>query len=337
MLREGGFLLRFGILLGCLALAAVNTGNNLLYLIFSIMIAVAAVSFFVTGRSLARVRADLQLPEEVVAGEPFLLGLRTEARPGRLPSPWARALVTGPEGALPELELPALAPGDRTVVCGPARVSLRGVHRGMKVTLRSRYPFNLFARSRRVRQGSALVVTPRRFPIRSLKVPTPDSAGSVAASRPGDGTELHNIRDYTPVDDARHIDWKASARMDRPMLREFEREHERALDLVLDESPFRGARPGAFDAMMETAASILDHCAESGIRARLLVAGPGAEAVALEGRDAMIHLAGAAPRTGPLPQLYGRGTAGVPRVILSLNPEIRTSFEIHWQDRRPEP
>ena len=71
MLREGGFLVRFGVLLGCLALAAVNTGNNLLYLIFSIMIAVAAVSFVLTGRSLRRVEAVLEVPEEV----PEVLGV----------------------------------------------------------------------------------------------------------------------------------------------------------------------------------------------------------------------------------------------------------------------
>ncbi|HXI03437.1 MAG TPA: hypothetical protein VNI57_09695, partial [Candidatus Saccharimonadales bacterium] len=90
MADRGGFLLRFGLLLGCLALAAVNTGNNLLYLILSLLLAVAIVAFAITGRSLRRVDARLLMPEEVAAGRPFMLGVEAAAAAGRLPSPWAR-------------------------------------------------------------------------------------------------------------------------------------------------------------------------------------------------------------------------------------------------------
>jgi len=293
------------------------------------------VAFIVTGRSLKRVDARLRMPEEAVAGSPFMVGLEASALPGAFPSPWARAVVTGPEGPFPGMDLPALPPGGRAVVCATARVASRGIHDGLGLSLQSTYPFSLFRRTRRIRPGGALVVTPRRHPIRALRVTTPDARGSVTAARPGDGMDLHNIRDYTPEDDARHIDWKASARMDRPMLREFERENERALDLVLDESPHRQARAGEFDAIVETAASILEHCRAGGIRARLIVAGGGSQPVSLEGREAMLHLAGAQPKPGPLPHLYGPARTGVPRIVLSLNPSLRTPFEIDWEEGGP--
>jgi uncharacterized protein (DUF58 family) len=333
--ETGGFLFRFGLLLGCLALAAVNTGNNLLYLIFSIMIAVAVVAFALTEWSLRRLRARLQIPEEVIAGRPFLLGLEATASEGKFPAPWARATVRGLPDPVAPLSIPAMAPGGRAVVCATARISRRGVHTKLAVNLQSAYPFNLFSRGRLVRQESSVVVTPRRHSIRSLAVPSPASRGQVAASYPGEGIELFNIRDYTPEDDARRIDWKASARLDRPMLREFEREHERTLDVVLDERPVEGATPGAFDELVETAASLLDHCCDQGVRSRLIVGAENGGYEALEGRSAMVHLAGAEPRARRRPPLHGDGHGGFPRVVLSLDPRLRTPFEVEWGESEP--
>lgn len=337
MRETRGFVIRFGLLAGCLALAAVNTGNNLLYLVLSLMIALVATAWALASRSLRRVEVRLRAPEEVVAGRPFLVGVEVTARPGRLPSPWARASLRGLEGDLPELDLPALPPGERSVACATARAARRGIHRDMRLELTTSYPFGLLARRRSIPQAEPLVVTPRRFAIRSLKLPDPDSRGSERVSRPGEGTDLFNLRDYTPVDDARRIDWKATARVNRPMLREFEREREIHLDLVLDERPSREASPAAFERMVETAASILDHCRESGIRARLIVAGDGREASSLEGRGAMSYLAQAQPRSGLQPHLYGPPRGGAPRVVLSMNHEMATPMEIDWKEARPWP
>lgn len=334
-LEGRGFAIRFGLLAACLALAAVNTGNNLLYLVLSLMIALVAVGWGLASRSLRRLDVHVRAPDQVEAGRPFLVGVEIAGRPGRLPSPWARASLEGLEADLPALDLPALPPGGRSVACATGRVARRGIHRDLRLELITSYPFGLLARRRSVPCAEPLVVTPRRFAIRHLRLPVPDDRGSRGASRPGEGTDLFNIRDYTPEDDARRIDWKASARVNRPMLREFEREREASLDLVLDERPSREAPPGAFDRMMETAASILDHCRDAGIRARLIVAGDGREAAALEGPAAMTHLAGAEPRPGRQPQLYGPPAAGIPRVVLSLSPEMATPLEIDWKEGRP--
>ncbi|MGZ4411591.1 MAG: DUF58 domain-containing protein, partial [Gaiellaceae bacterium] len=40
----------------------------------------------------------------------------------------------------------------------------------------------------------------------------------------GRGTEFERIRDYTPDDEYRQIDWKATARRQRPMTRVYEAE-----------------------------------------------------------------------------------------------------------------
>lgn len=335
MPHRSGFLWRFFLLLLCLLAAAVNTGNNLLYLILSIMVAVAAVSFFVAGRSLRRLEAGLHLPEEVAAGKSFLFGVEATAPEGSFPTPWAEASIAGLPGETPPIALPSLPPGDRTVVSGSARASRRGVHDRIRLDLSSRYPYGLFRRRRRGRPGRELIVTPRRRPIRDLTIHAPASRGDVQSGRPGEGSELFNIREYTTQDDARHIDWKASARLHRPMLKEFEQEQERALELILDERDGGGEGDDAFERLVETAASILDHCEEKGIRGRLMVPRDDGGSEDLEGRSAMIYLAEVRRREGaPDPERIPRTSSAVPRIVLSLDPAARTSIHVEWADRR---
>jgi uncharacterized protein (DUF58 family) len=332
MKDRSGLLWRFILLLICLMAAAVNTGNNLLYLILSLMIAVAIVSFALTGRALKRLRAVLHIPEEVVAGRPFIFGVEAIAPRGRFPSPWADAALTGLPGEAPALAIPSLGPGARTVVSASGRALRRGVHDGLRLDLTSRYPFGLFQRRREVRAGAALVVTPRRRRIRSLTVHAPADRGALRTGRPGEGSDLFNIRDYTTQDDARHIHWRASARLHRPMLKEFEREQERALDVVLDE---RGdAGPGedeAFERLVETAASLLDHAEEKGIRGRLVVSQGDSGIETLEGRAAMIYLASVRRRAdAPPPDRLDEGGGDIPRIVLSLDPSARTEIHVEW-------
>jgi hypothetical protein len=50
----------------------------------------------------------------------------------------------------------------------------------------------------------------------------------------GRGHELHSLRDYLHTDSARFVDWKVTAKAGRLVVREFAREDERRVMLVLD-------------------------------------------------------------------------------------------------------
>jgi uncharacterized protein (DUF58 family) len=50
----------------------------------------------------------------------------------------------------------------------------------------------------------------------------------------GAGHDLHSLREYFPQDDVRRIDWKATARSRRLMVREFTAEDEWRVHVVLD-------------------------------------------------------------------------------------------------------
>ena len=63
-------------------------------------------------------------------------------------------------------------------------------------------------------------------------------SGEMASHFRGRGHELHSLREYVPTDSARFVDWKVSAKQAQLVVREFAREDERRVMLVLD--PFIG-------------------------------------------------------------------------------------------------
>lgn len=60
----------------------------------------------------------------------------------------------------------------------------------------------------------------------------------------GRGTEFERIREYTPDDEYRHIDWKATARRHRPMSRVYEVERSQNVFIVLDAGRMMAGRIG---------------------------------------------------------------------------------------------
>jgi hypothetical protein len=75
----------------------------------------------------------------------------------------------------------------------------------------------------------------------------------------GRGTELYRIREATPQDPGRFVDWKATAKTGQLKVREFTREDERRLRLVFDNpEPGRVSMP-AYERAVSLAASLACH------------------------------------------------------------------------------
>src|SRR5487761_200383 len=61
-------------------------------------------------------------------------------------------------------------------------------------------------------------------------------AGGYRTAQRGPGTDLAALRAYVEGDDARHIDWNVTARLNEPQLRVFNEDRELTVWLVLDRS-----------------------------------------------------------------------------------------------------
>ena len=61
----------------------------------------------------------------------------------------------------------------------------------------------------------------------------------------GTGIDFADLREYTPEDDVRHIDWNVTARLDEPYVRQYTEDRDLTAWLVLDQSASMrfGGRP----------------------------------------------------------------------------------------------
>ena len=81
-------------------------------------------------------------------------------------------------------------------------------------------------------------------------------AGGYRTANRGTGTDLAGLREYAAGDDARHIDWSATARLNEPQLRLFTEDRELTVWLVLDRSASMSVGPpgrGKHDVLTELA------------------------------------------------------------------------------------
>ncbi len=97
----------------------------------------------------------------------------------------------------------------------------------------------------------------------------------------GRGTEFERIRDYTPDDEYRQIDWKATARRHRPMTRVYEVEKSQNVFLVLDAGRMMAGRVGKLAKLdyAVNAALMLAHVAlKAGDRVGLMIVSDSVDA-----------------------------------------------------------
>ena len=76
----------------------------------------------------------------------------------------------------------------------------------------------------------------RRLEWRVLRRLDGQLQGGHRTVRPGSGVDVTGVREYTPEDDARHIDWNVTARLDVPHIRLYAEDRELMVWLVLDRS-----------------------------------------------------------------------------------------------------
>lgn len=135
--------------------------------------------------------------------------------------------------SLLELELPAHGSDSLTYTARPTR---RGEFTWGQIQVRQLGRWRLAWHGWTLPQTQQVAIYPDLVGLRALSLRlTLQSAGNLRqARRLGMGTEFAELRDYSPGDDIRLIDWKATARRDRPLIRVLEPEQEQTLIVLLD-------------------------------------------------------------------------------------------------------
>jgi len=236
--REGWIYLA-GLLL--VALAALNTGNNLLFLILASLIALVLMSGIVSSIILSGVEMRLVLPEHIFAGQPVRAVVELENQKLTLPSFSLRVEAAQEKGsatAAAILERPVYFPylpkQDRVQQTVPLTFQRRGVYRQDAFRIATRFPFGFLQKSRRLDLKTEALVYPSVEPTAEYIEILPVIQGALESVTKGRGLDLYALRDYVHTDSARLVHWKASARSGSLMVREFTREEDARVLLVLD-------------------------------------------------------------------------------------------------------
>ena len=271
------------------AFAAWNTGNNLLFLVFSILTSTIFVSWMAGKAGLRDLVVSARFPDHIFAGESAPVIVTVHNRKKLLPSFSVLVEARGQfETVLEASFRKKSAPVARRALSyftyiphragAEQRIEQTFENRGLVVItgfeLSSRFPFGFFRLRRKLKARDVdIVVYPKIQPADDELHLLPMNAGRVASNTRG--FDLLALRDYEPQDDLRYIDWKATARSSRLTVREYSSEDERrvtiAMDLVRPPDADQKDFLTRFERQVTNAASLTSHFISEGAELRLVL------------------------------------------------------------------
>ncbi|MCC2671614.1 MAG: hypothetical protein K0Q72_4085, partial [Armatimonadetes bacterium] len=142
----------------------------------------------------------------------------------------------------------SVRPGQEAVITYTVTPNARGRFQFGDIHVRlQQYP-HLVVRQIRIAAGTEVRIYPDLREVARYEVMARRSRleelGVHRSRLAGRGTEFERIRDYTPDDEYRQIDWKATARRSRPMTRVYEVERSQSVFIVLDAGRMMAGRVG---------------------------------------------------------------------------------------------
>jgi len=260
--RDGWFFLVVTMAIG---LAELNTGHNLFYLLFAMLVSLIVVSGLLSERAVRHLHVERRLPREVFARSPAVIEVRI-----RNESPRRTSYAVEVRDSLESGErfvvgrVIRLDPGAQRSVHALRTFEHRGRRRFRSIHLVTRFPFGLFEKTRILRIREEVVVFP------AVEGGAASGASLDSGARPLRrhrlGEETLNLRPLVPDDDHRMIHWRSSARRGELFVREPGQSVDRPVAVFLDD----GAAPGpAFERSIERAASMVWSTVRDGRRVDL--------------------------------------------------------------------
>lgn len=231
--REGRYFL--GITFG-VGLAAINTGNNLLYLLLGVLLALILVSGIMSELALRSLNVRRRLPTRAQVGRPHLVEIEVHNKKKRLPS-YAIEVedIRANQPADKRCFFLKVSPQSTQVAAYRRTPQRRGREAHVAFRVATRFPFGLFEKSRQIDVPGELIIYPA---VHSVRLPPPRArtmgAGAKAASR-GGSDEFLGLRPFRTGDDARQIYWRKSAAANALVLREHASEGAPDVEVEVDD------------------------------------------------------------------------------------------------------
>ncbi|HYS56493.1 MAG TPA: DUF58 domain-containing protein [Thermoanaerobaculia bacterium] len=235
--------------------AAINTGNNALYIALSFMLGCVLLSGIASKGGLKHLHVNFDNIQEAWAGRAAEGRLHIANR-SRI---WnvRDVIVTSSQLSSP-IFISIINRRSEVAVDAQLLFQRRGLVQLNTLDLYTRYPFGFFFKKRRVRIRGEVVVFPRLLDLAISDDRFRPVEGELHPSnRPGIGSDVHSFRDYVRGDSVRQIYWRKSASMGRWIMKQTEIEAARIVHVVVDPYKSRGASDDDFEQMVSEAATFI--------------------------------------------------------------------------------
>lgn len=246
-----------------LAIAAINTGNNAIYIAVALMLGCLLLSGLASKGGLKHLSVEIAGIDEAWAGRPAdgTLRIRNDSRLWNVRD----VVLTSSALAAPVL-IPVMPRRGEVTVAAAFLFPRRGLAHVSGIDSYTRYPFGFVLKKRRLRAESDVVVYPHILAEDAMQERFRAVVGEdIVAGRPGPGSEIHSFREYASGDSLRQVHWKKSASLGRWIIKQPEADAARSLHVVVDPYQPRGASEEAFEQLVSEAATFVFHAARRGM------------------------------------------------------------------------
>lgn len=221
-----------GVTLG-VGFAAINTGNNLLYLVLGLLLSLIVLSGILSEVALRGLQFRRKLPRRAFAGAPMLVEIEVKNTKRFAPSYSIEV-----EDRLSHRRTDKrcyflkVSAGARQTAAYRRTPPVRGVERYLALRVATRFPFGLFEKWREIDLVEEQLVYPS--PRRTVRPVAPSVTSGDSVPRDGRGRgEVDGVRELRPGDAARDVHWRKSAALGKIVSRERRREGTERVHLEL--------------------------------------------------------------------------------------------------------
>jgi uncharacterized protein (DUF58 family) len=258
--REGK---RFLVASFLIAVAAANTGNNLIYLILSLLFSFLLLAFVILKLNLDGLSLGVSSETPLFADEAISLGVRMKNGKRLLTS---YSVTCDVPGAFSPVYFAAIPPLGSTEKDVQVKFKRRGLYRYGDFQLRSGFPFVLLSRAGSIAVAGEVLVYPALHDVEGM---FGDAVGGEQADAFSDsGDEMHSLREFRYGDDWRKIHWKAYAKTGKLYVKEYEDHESSRMTIVLDNLIPEGGQ--LFETAVSLAGSFARYFIEKGYFVKLV-------------------------------------------------------------------
>jgi uncharacterized protein (DUF58 family) len=204
----------FGLILYGMLMSSINFSNSMGFLLTFLLAGICLTGMLATFRNLITVEISAAKNSAVFAGDTAFFNLRLETADG-----WpAYAIAVG--RTRHESHKTDIDSGQKQLLKIPMPATDRGrLHLG-RIRIWSEFPFGLFHVWSWLELNSSLIVYPRPAGKKYSPASTADRAGKLTTNVAG-YDDFAGLRRYHHGDSSRHIDWKAVARRNEILTKQF--------------------------------------------------------------------------------------------------------------------